>query len=214
MAGKLIDKYGIDEKKILYKANYLHYDCKETFRMNEFAELNIGWGARVEIEQKRADLIPRLVQALEERKVNYSFNIAGEGSYKPELQDWVTNQGLNERIHFLGYIMPDRMKDFWRKQDVYINLSDFEGASLAMIEAMANGAIPIVTNVSGVDEFVVEGITGFCFGQDEIFKMAEKIWKIGQDEHYRKELSKNAVEIINKKCNFIEYVEFIKNCLT
>lgn len=213
MAGKLIDNYGLDGKKIFYKAQYLHYDCKEKLRTNVPIKLNIGWGARVEVEQKRADLIPQLILALEEKEVNYSFNIAGEGSYKLELLNWVINQGLENKIHFLGYVMPDRMKDFWREQDVYINLSDFEGASLAMIEAMANGAIPVVTDVSGADEFVVEGITGFCFMQDEIFKMAEKIKKISQEEYYRRELSKNAVEIIKKKCNFIEYVEFIKNCI-
>lgn len=213
MADKLIDNYGLDRKKIFYKAQYLHYDCKEELRTNVSTKLNIGWGARIEVEQKRADLIPQLILALEEQKVNYSFNIAGEGSYKPELQNWVVNQGLKSKVHFSGYVMPDRMKDFWKEQDIYINLSDFEGASLAMIEAMANGAIPIVTDVSGVDEFVVEGITGFCFRQDEISRMAEKIRKISQEEHYRRELSKNAIEIINKKCNFMEYVEFIKHCI-
>lgn len=175
--------------------------------------MKIGWGARVEIEQKRADLIPQLILALEDENVKYSFYIAGEGSFKAELQSWVASHELEDKIHFLGYIVPEQMKDFWQEQDIYINLSDFEGASLAMIEAMANGAVPVVTNVSGVDEFVIEGMTGFSFPQNEISKMAKKIWEISQDESYRKELSKNAVEIINKKCNFMEYVEFIKACL-
>lgn len=213
MAGKLINTYGIEDKKVRYRANYLHYNSEGALRTHESAGLKIGWGARVEIEQKRADLIPQLILALEDENVKYSFYIAGEGSFKAELQSWVASHELEDKIHFLGYIVPEQMKDFWQEQDIYINLSDFEGASLAMIEAMANGAVPVVTNVSGVDEFVIEGMTGFSFPQNEISKMAKKIWEISQDESYRKELSKNAVEIINKKCNFMEYVEFIKACL-
>ena len=50
--------------------------------------------------------------------------------------------------------------DFLNEQDIYLNFSEYEGTSLTMLEAMASGCVPVVTDVSGVSDFIEDGVNG------------------------------------------------------
>lgn len=48
------------------------------------------------------------------------------------------------------------MDAFWKGQDVFVNVSEYEGTSLSMLEAMGYGCVPVVTDVSGAREFIAQ----------------------------------------------------------
>lgn len=65
-------------------------------------------------------------------------------------QNICQNLNLNEKVDFLGY-----KKDVYKilkSSDVYIMPSRFEGFSIALLEAMAVGNIPIITDVEGLKD--------------------------------------------------------------
>lgn len=101
------------------------------------------------------------------------------------------------------------MNDFWSKLDIYLNLSDYEGTSISMLEAMANGVIPIVTNVSGVDLFVKNEINGFVINKRDI-ETAEKIisYVYGNKNllHIYGAINKG---IIRQQCSVNNYVKYL-----
>ena len=72
----------------------MHWTEKEPIR--------IGYAGRMEIEQKRMDPLMKLIFELEENNVNYSFNIAGDGTYKEHMISVINEKGFNSRVNFLG----------------------------------------------------------------------------------------------------------------
>src|SRR5690606_1356557 len=91
--------------------------------------------------------------------------VVGDGDRLQALQNLAAH--LNVRIHFEG--STDDTASYLRAADIFVlpsgdhEQSNYEGLSVALLEAMATGLIPIVTDCSGNNELVNDGITGFRF---------------------------------------------------
>jgi glycosyltransferase involved in cell wall biosynthesis len=53
--------------------------------------------------------------------------------------------------------------DLYHRADCFINASLYEGISNSMLEAMACGLPVVASNVSGNNELVIDGETGYLF---------------------------------------------------
>jgi len=74
--------------------------------------------------------------------------------------------GVSSNVQFLG-----KRSDVDRllaQSRVFLLTSRWEGLSIAMIEAMAAGAVPVVADVGDLGDFVENGTTGFILAPDDI----------------------------------------------
>jgi glycosyltransferase involved in cell wall biosynthesis len=74
--------------------------------------------------------------------------------------------GIASNVQFLG-----KRSDVDRllaQSRVFLLTSRWEGLSIAMIEAMAAGAVPVVADVGDLADFVENGTTGFLVAPDDI----------------------------------------------
>lgn len=210
----LANKYGVDVDKILYKENFLTFNKEYTPRIRQAGKtIIIGWGARLEYYQKRADLIVPFIESLERSGIDYVFNIAGNGPMYDEINDYVNTRRMTGKVHVLGAISQQQMGDFWLKQDIYLNLSDFEGCSLAMLEAMSMGCVPVVTRVSGTDEFIIDKNTGFCADVGDVDAIVERIVYLYDHPEDWVILSENAAKIVREKCRKSDYVDCLEKAI-
>lgn len=208
---KLLGKCNIVNSKVFYKENFIenHEPFKPKFR-TEGKPLAIAWGARLEILQKRADLLPQLMDQFERLHINYQFNIAGDGPCLEEICRYVQENKLDDRIHILGEVKAEDMGDFWKKQHIYVNISEFEGCSLAMLEAMSYGAVPVVTDVSGTDEFVEDGETGCKVEVGSLDRIAEKVMYLYQNEDVRLQMAEKAIDLVREKSDYSSYIQYME----
>lgn len=155
--------YNISEQKT--QTVTLPFQCEETlergYSLNVQEPIRIGYAGRLEVQQKRLDLFPAFVFELEKSNLNYKMEIAGDGSARELMQKFVRDNHLENKIIFLGQIDRNDIPTFWRSQDIQISFSDYEGHSITQLESMANGAVPIVTEVSGVVDDITNGYNGF-----------------------------------------------------
>jgi len=99
--------------------------------------------------------------------------ILGRGELKDELSAEAEALGIKDQIHLLGY-----RDDTWRwlsTMDVFTLPSLSEGLPLSLLEAMAAGVPPVVTEVGGMPEVVHDGKTGFMVSPREPDALARKI---------------------------------------
>lgn len=87
-----------------------------------------------------------------------SLTIVGDGPERAHLMALSAQLGLGDRVHFVGfsYDVPRYLAD----ADVFLVSSNYEGISIAVLEAMQAGLPVIATNVGGISETVVDGVTG------------------------------------------------------
>lgn len=157
------------------------FPCPEILK-REWSDQNtvikIGYAGRLdgfEGSQKRMDLVMELMGKLKEYGVDFHFDIAGDGLARCKMEDFFQSNGMGNRVTFWGTIRKASIQDFWRKQDVAINMADYEGRSISTVEAMGAGAVPVVTDVSGVREDIIDGENGYIVPIGDYISAAKKI---------------------------------------
>lgn len=175
--------------------------------------IKLGYVGRLEKSDKRADRLIDLIKVLETRDIHYQMNIVGEGNYYYLIKEYVEVEGLEKKVHLLGGIPNTLIYDFWRQQDIFINVSDLEGTSISMLEGLYNGAIPILTDVSGVRKFVTHGENGFIVNTGDIESMVDYIQYLEQNRDALKNFGQNIHEKVSEICNPDKFIEeFIRIC--
>jgi glycosyltransferase involved in cell wall biosynthesis len=82
--------------------------------------------------------------------------IAGEGELRPELEALISASALDERVQLIGNLSPDRVQMLLRAADVFAMASEFEGLSLALVEAMAAGLPIVASDIAPIRDVVID----------------------------------------------------------
>lgn len=207
ISNSLNTKWGIRQDKLFFISQPVRMKRinKEKAWMKD--TIRIGIASRLTREQKRSDLINLIIDYLEEKKINYTLDIAGTGDLFDCINDHVVSLDLIDKIHLLGRIPYQKMNEFWENHDIYLNCSEYEGASLAMLEAMYHGCVPVVTDVSGVDDFVEHKKNGIICQVDDIESMVNEVEILAKDMEILKSYSERAHEVVCNKCDINKYVD-------
>ena len=97
---------------------------------------------------------------LKEKGINFQMTYVGEGSLLGEMKQRISNLGLSDKVNLMGRIPNDKMPDVLAEQDVYLSASLWDGASLSLLEAMAVGIFPIVSDIKANSAWIKNGFNG------------------------------------------------------
>ncbi len=175
--------------------------------------LSLGYAGRVTVRQKRMDLLWKMVQRLEEKDMDFVLEIAGDGDYMEEFLSLVKRKKLQEKVRFLGFIPREEIPSFWQRQDIMVSCSDWEGHSISQAEAMAAGAVPIITDVSGARDDVDDGENGFVVEVGDVDGIVEKICFLYEHRELLPIMGRKAYESIKAKSEAMNLEEFWKSIL-
>lgn len=207
-----LEQYIIKKEKLIYRPNPIsipeELDKLDRW-INHGKALKVGFAARLLKEAKRVHLLPQIINECSKRKIYVEFNIAGEGEYREEIITYVSEQHLESMVHVVGWIAPTEMVYFWKEQDIYLNISDSEGMCLTMLEAMACGAVPVVTDVSGVSDMIEDGKNGFIIPVNDWMASVDKIEILEKDRKLLQKAGSYNMDLIKEKCNVSDYAEWM-----
>lgn len=77
------------------------------------------------------------------------------------LNSYLQKLGLDDMMKVLGVVSADKLKLYYQLSDFFILPSLYDPFSLATLEAMACGAVPIVSTYAGSSEIIRTGLNGF-----------------------------------------------------
>jgi glycosyltransferase involved in cell wall biosynthesis len=121
--------------------------------------------------------------------------IVGDGPERSTLEALAAQLKLKDRCRFLGFKNSKEIPEFLAAMDVLVMPSRFEPRGLVAIEAMAAGAVPIVSTATGVwgdQDAVEEGVTGFVYPNGNQYVLAEKLRELMHDPELVSEISSHA----------------------
>lgn len=171
-------KSGIEEDKITHIVCPVPIDNELKREYSpEDTPIKLAYAGRLTLtdKDKRVDLLIPLIEGLEKEKLDYIFKIAGEGDFKQYLEQYVFDNNLEGKIEICGLLGRDKMEMFWVESDIFVNVSDSEGNCMAMLEAMSQGCVPVLTDVSGVRDSIKNNYNGFIVERGDMKTMVEKI---------------------------------------
>ena len=111
---------------------------------------------------------------------------------------------------FKGQIAQNELEDILLKADIYISTSLSDSTSVSLLEAMASGLIPVVSNISGNREWVKEGGNGFLFPPGDYKALAQRtIWIIKEFNQTQRIRERN-LKLIKEKALWEDNMKIIE----
>jgi glycosyltransferase involved in cell wall biosynthesis len=79
----------------------------------------------------------------------FRATMAGDGPLRPALESAAAARGMGGDIRFVGRVSEARMRELYREHEVYVSMSRSDSTSQSLLEAMAAGLFPIVSDIPG-----------------------------------------------------------------
>jgi glycosyltransferase involved in cell wall biosynthesis len=92
-----------------------------------------------------------------------TLDVAGDGPLARPLEDRARALGLADGVRFLGRVAHADLGAFLGRAAVYVSTSRSDSTSISLLEAMAAGAVPVVSDIPGNREWVDDGDGGRLF---------------------------------------------------
>ncbi len=140
-----------------------------------------------------------LIEAVGKIKEPIRLMILGSGPLEKSLKSKARGLNLEDKILFLGNITNDSVPEYLAISDVFVRPSLAEGLGNAFLEAMAAGVPIIGTRVGGIPDFLKDRETGLFCEVKNPDDLAKKIVFLFNNEFLKKEIIKNARQLVEKK---------------
>jgi glycosyltransferase involved in cell wall biosynthesis len=134
------------------------------------------------------------------------LTILGDGPCRRELEALSRRLGQERRIVFTGAV--GDVTPYLKEADVYLSTSVSEGMSNALLEAMSSGVMPVVSRVSGADDLVEDGVSGFLFPPGDETALAARLEEsLAMTRERRRATGEAAREAIRARFSLEKVVE-------
>lgn len=169
--------------------------CKGMFEERENIILNV---ARLEIVQKRQDVLLEAFKFVIDKYPQMKLGLCGDGIDKDKLLKQAEKLSILNNVYFYGVVkdIPDKLYN----SKMFVLSSDYEGISNALIEAMSMGLPCISTDTSpgGARVLIKNGENGFIVPRNNPKALAEKIIFYLEHPQVANKHGENAKNIVNE----------------
>ena len=158
----------------------------------------IGMFAAFKTQKNHIQLL-RAIRILKEQSRNLRVLLVGDilhggaqdtGSYYENVRQTMREFDISDLCILIGNL--DNVEDYYRACDLTVLPSLFEGTPNVVLESMACGVAPVVTDVSDNRIIVKDGKTGFVVSVDDHEELASQIATCQQDLEFCRELGRAA----------------------
>ena len=122
-------------------------------------------------ENKNQQVIIKAIAKLNCDNIHYL--IAGKGNTEEHLRDLSIELGISDQVHLLGF--RNDVPELNAIADAFCFPSRREGLGLAALEAMACGLPIITSNIHGINDYSINGVTGYKCDRDDVDGFANAI---------------------------------------
>lgn len=105
--------------------------------------------------------ILKAIEFLKKQGVNLKMTFVGYGELEEQLVNQAKQIGIDKDIIFVGGCDNSDMPSYLYDNDIYLSASLWDGTSLCLLEAMATGIFPIVSDIPANSTWIKDGQTGF-----------------------------------------------------
>lgn len=219
-----------NSQNILAISQFLKQKCKENFNKEAFVipnSINTDLlynnkrnqnNDKIQITMVFRDSFPKgdfllneILKKLTLKKYNIEINVI----YMREIMFPINNNHDLKINFYKGPLNRKEVSSILFKTDIFIDTSLMEGFGLMSLEAMAAGAVPVLAESFGINEYAVDGQNSFIIKEvNNADKYIEKIEILLENRAMLDNMSKNAQEKAEEfdiDNNIQKYISYFKN---
>lgn len=111
--------------------------------------------------------------------------VAGEGRLRPQLQALAHRLGLRNAVRFVGSLPEEPFRNALADAETFVSVPSSDATSVALLQAMSVGCLPIVSDLPSQQELVEHGVTGLRVPVRNEQALADAIARALEDRELR-----------------------------
>lgn len=168
----------------------------EEWQIEPLAHSEIRITSVMRITRKKRPLvfirsIPKILAAYQ-GKQTLKFCLIGDGAQMKKVKLLVKKLKLENHVELPGYLSRTKIKEVFRKTDIFASPTLKESFGIAILEARCAGLPIVAMNYGGVRDFIRHGQEGFLAKND--LEFVRYISKVIQDDELRKRMTQSSRE--------------------
>lgn len=140
-----------------------------------------------------------------------TFVIGGDGELRSRLEALVEELDIQRSVKMVGSIPHEHMPRYLQSADIYVSPSLSDSTSVALLEAMACGLAPVVTDVEANLEWVRNEINGLVVPRGDEGALAAALIKVIKDESMRRRFAEKSYEIARSRANWFDNMKVLES---
>jgi glycosyltransferase involved in cell wall biosynthesis len=158
--------------------------------------LTVGSTRRLEPLYRVETLTGAAARLIRDHPGRFRFVIIGDGGEYERLRKRARDLQLGDALRFQQWLPVEKLREAHAQIDLYVSTSSSDGTSVSLLEAMAAGCFPIVTNLPANREWITDGENGLLFPVDDAGALARAIISAADDVGLRTKAAARNQEII------------------
>lgn len=145
-------------------------------------------------EQKNFEMLISAFANVHRNHLDYKLIIYGDGPLRSKYEELILRLGLKDYVSLPGYLKD--VNERMRYASIYVNTSNYEGISNAMLEALSMGLPCICTDcpVGGASMVINDGVNGKLIPVGDINSLESKIEELLLDDRVRISIGEEAIK--------------------
>jgi len=94
-------------------------------------------------------------------KDNWILVVGAVGTETEQLKQLSKELGIDDQVNFVGWLDSETNQNWYARARFWISIPESDATSISLLEAMAYGCIPIVSNLPSNKEWITDGENGF-----------------------------------------------------
>ncbi len=170
---------------------------------------------------KNLDVIIDAIETLNNNgNKKYTLTLVGDGPIRKKLENRINLKSLQNLISITGQIPSNKVDDYLKKADIYIQASGYEGLPHVILEAINNKLTIISTPIGGTNEILEDGKYGWVLplvdnkkpDSKELTKLIDKVEKNKKEDNKIREKAYEMLKVkFDENINLNKYIEIINN---
>lgn len=145
------------------------------------------------------------------RGLEFEVVFAASGSLETELRQRVGRLDLGGRVTFLGGYDFDRLPALLGESDIYVSASKWDGTSLSLLEGMAAGLFPVVSDIPANQAWITGHDDGMLFDPTDPVSLADALERAIRDSQLRRHASSILIQRVQQRGDRASFMEALND---
>jgi glycosyltransferase involved in cell wall biosynthesis len=165
------------------------------------------------IEKKGLPVTLRAFSTFLKQHPNATLTIAGEGPLLSELEKFVRESGIADRVSFTGFVSQEQLREIYYRSHIFVHPSQTgrdgnrEGIPNSMLEAMATGLPVFATEHGGIPEAIANDVSGVLVPERNDEALARAMLNAAQDPGLLSRIGPMGADAVRKKFELQQQVQ-------
>lgn len=157
------------------------------------------------IKLKGPDLFITICQLLKEKyQLKFKARVIGDGILLDDLKKLIGKFNLNDSVILCGSLTQEKIIEQMEDADIFILPGIYdegkgEAQGLVIQEAQAMNLPVLISDVGGMPEGIIDGVTGFVLPENDLEAFADKIIWLANNPEKRKEMGQAGRQFVSER---------------